>query len=91
MRPGDTPVPIPNTTVKAWAADGTALETAWKSRRLPDNLKRDGLYLENCTYVIISFYFKKRKNVCEDRKTSKNSAGREEAWLDRDEDLKAGG
>ena len=39
IRPGETPVPIPNTTVKAWAADGTALETAWESRRLPDPLK----------------------------------------------------
>ena len=37
MRPGDTPVPIPNTTVKAWAADGTTLETAWESRRVPDS------------------------------------------------------
>ena len=36
MRPGETPVPIPNTTVKAWAADGTALETMWESRRAPD-------------------------------------------------------
>ena len=36
MRPGETPVPIPNTTVKTRAADGTALETAWESRRLPE-------------------------------------------------------
>ena len=36
MRLGDTPVPIPNTTVKTRAADGTMLETAWESRRLPD-------------------------------------------------------
>ena len=36
MRSGDTPVPIPNTTVKTGAADGTMLETAWESRRLPD-------------------------------------------------------
>ena len=36
MRPGETPVPIPNTTVKAWAADGTTLETAWESRRAPE-------------------------------------------------------
>ena len=35
MRPGDTPVPIPNTKVKACAADGTTLETAWESRWLP--------------------------------------------------------
>ena len=37
---GDTPVPIPNTMVKTWAADGTMLETAWESRWLPDYLKR---------------------------------------------------
>ena len=35
MRLGDTPVPIPNTTVKTQAADGTALETVWESRWLP--------------------------------------------------------
>ena len=38
MRSGDTPVPIPNTMVKTWAADGTMLETAWESRWLPDSL-----------------------------------------------------
>ena len=36
MRLGDTPVPIPNTTVKTWSADGTMLETAWESRWMPD-------------------------------------------------------
>ena len=36
MRPGETPVPIPNTLVKPRTADGTMLETAWESRRLPD-------------------------------------------------------
>ena len=36
MRLGDTPVPIPNTTVKTQAADGTALETVWESRWAPD-------------------------------------------------------
>ena len=41
MRPGETPVPIPNTTVKAWAADGTTLETAWESRRAPDQKRGD--------------------------------------------------
>ena len=35
IRMGVTPVPIPNTTVKTHAADGTMLETVWKSRRLP--------------------------------------------------------
>ena len=36
MRPGETPVPIPNTMVKTWTADGTMLGTAWESRWLPD-------------------------------------------------------
>ena len=36
MRLGDTPVPIPNTTVKTQTADGTMLETAWESRWVPD-------------------------------------------------------
>ena len=40
MRFGDTPVPIPNTTVKTEAADDTMLETAWESRWLPDPLKK---------------------------------------------------
>ena len=36
MRPGVTLVPIPNTTVKPQAADGTILETIWESRWVPD-------------------------------------------------------
>ncbi len=36
MRSGETPVPIPNTMVKTWTADGTILETIWESRWLPD-------------------------------------------------------
>ena len=36
---GDTPVPIPNTTVKTQSADGTALETVWESRWPPDQKK----------------------------------------------------
>ena len=39
MRLGETPVPIPNTMVKTRAADGTALETVWESRWMPDPLK----------------------------------------------------
>ena len=38
MRPWETPVPIPNTTVKTQAADGTALETVWESRWTPDQM-----------------------------------------------------
>ena len=36
MRAGDTPVPIPNTTVKTGTADGTCLETDRESRWLRD-------------------------------------------------------
>ena len=35
MRPGETPVPIPNTMVKTRSADGTILETVWESRWMP--------------------------------------------------------
>ena len=42
MRVGETPVPIPNTMVKTYAADGTALETVWESRWLPDQKKTKG-------------------------------------------------
>ena len=42
MRIRETPVPIPNTTVKTYAADGTMLETAWESRWLPDYKKESG-------------------------------------------------
>ena len=41
MRLGETPVPIPNTTVKTQAADGTALETMWESRWPPDQKKKN--------------------------------------------------
>ena len=39
MREGETPVPIPNTTVKTFTADGTMRATAWESRWLPGSLK----------------------------------------------------
>ena len=40
MRLGETPVLIPNTTVKTQEADGTALETVWESR-WPPALKKE--------------------------------------------------
>ena len=39
MRLWETPVPMPNTTVKTQAADGTILETIWESRWVPDSFK----------------------------------------------------
>ena len=54
IRPGETPVPIPNTTVKTRTADGTALETVWESRRPPDfNSKMPGH--EDLKYISLSF------------------------------------
>ena len=47
MRLGETPVPIPNTTVKTQAADGTALETMWESRWPPDQKKKTDASLMN--------------------------------------------
>ena len=43
MRLGATPVLIPNTMVKTQAADGTALETVWESRWLPEYKTKDKL------------------------------------------------
>ena len=44
MRLGDTPVPIPNTTVKTKAAENTMLETALEDRWVPDpNPKKEDL------------------------------------------------
>ena len=37
----DPPVPIPNTEVKPFSADGTWLETARESRSLPDSMKKE--------------------------------------------------
>ena len=56
MRLGETPVPIPNTTVKTQAADGTALETMWESRWLPD-LKKEKLVLPVIRELKRSFQF----------------------------------
>ncbi len=41
MRMGETPVPIPNTTVKPHTAESTMLETAWEGRWLPGS-EHDG-------------------------------------------------
>ena len=32
---GETPVPVPNTVVKAFSAHDTSRETSWESRTLP--------------------------------------------------------
>ena len=41
---GETPVPIPNTAVKPFCADGTWLDTTWENRTLPVTKKeRDSI------------------------------------------------
>ena len=47
----DPPVPIPNTEVKPFSADGTWLETTWESRTLPDSMKK-----ELTSYGVGSFF-----------------------------------
>ena len=46
---GVTPVPIPNTEVKPFSADGTAWVTVWESRTLPrlinEPVRNGGLFL----------------------------------------------
>ena len=42
-----TPVPIPNTMVKLYSADGTAWETVWESRTLPGKIFRDSSTVEH--------------------------------------------
>ncbi len=41
IRPGELPVPIPNTKVKPRAAESTLLETTREDRWLPDFYKRN--------------------------------------------------
>ena len=52
------PVPIPNTEVKPFSADGTWLETARESRSLPDSKKKT----PNKCWVF-SFYPRKQLNI----------------------------
>ena len=42
IRSGETPVPIPNTTVKTRAAESTILATVWEDRWLPDKKESKG-------------------------------------------------
>ncbi len=46
MRLGDTPVPIPNTTVKTQAVDGTWWAAAWESRWSPESSKSSWIFQE---------------------------------------------
>ena len=55
----DPPVPIPNTEVKPFSADGTWLETARESRTLPDSTYKKPerlLFLRKEPVVIMFLY-----------------------------------
>ena len=87
MRAEGTPVPIPNTTVKIRAADGTMLETAWESRWPPEQKRsvqpsEDGgeghgvpTHLENRIYDNLAEHERKPKggNLCTRRIGSRRS------------------
>ena len=59
----ETPVPIPNTTVKTQAADGTMLETAWESRWVPEYLLKS---LTRVFYIERTYLngWRERRNLC---------------------------
>ena len=48
----DPPVPIPNTEVKPFSADGTWLETARESRSLPDSIRKRSAFAGRFSYPI---------------------------------------
>ena len=52
----DPPVPMPNTEVKPFSADGTWLETTWESRTLPDSMKKDSPLMG---WVLFSFHLQR--------------------------------
>ncbi len=47
----DTPVPISNTEVKLFSADGTAWEAEWESRTLPNFLYIPGISLRFRVFI----------------------------------------
>ena len=55
---GATPLPIPNREVKPTSADGTALETGWERRSLPD------LNIEASVVLIEAFLLKQARKFC---------------------------
>ena len=61
MRLGDTPVPIPNTTVKTQSADDTWRETARESRWLPDQKFPKMFIWEIFTETLRQVYFFEEK------------------------------
>ena len=63
MRSGETPVPIPNTMVKTWAADGTALETVWESRWPPKLKKKKDRFRNETSDIQVRKYLTMKSEV----------------------------
>ena len=61
------PVPIPNTVVKRFSTDDTALATAWENRPLPGdfNFLRSLLIIIICPVLFHSFYLYIRTPNCD--------------------------
>jgi hypothetical protein len=51
----ETPVPIPNTEVKLFSADGTAREAEWESRTLPEINLLPGIILNMVPGFFVKF------------------------------------
>ena len=66
MRSGETPVPIPNTMVKTWAADGTALETVWESRWPPKLKKKKDRFRNETSDIQVRKDLTKKSEVSTD-------------------------
>ena len=75
MRLGDTPVLIPNTMVKTYAADGTMLETAWESRWLPHQTKKTSVRMMNIEswYLPVIRVYRKLCNLMTDKTQSQGA------------------
>ena len=66
IRPGETPVPIPNTMVKTWEADGTALETVWESRWPPKLKKKKDRFRNETSDIQVRKDLTKKSEVSTD-------------------------
>ncbi len=61
----DTPVPIPNTEVKLFSADGTAWATVWESRSPPGFIFKAFIFIDEslfflllwCKFCAVSYFF----------------------------------
>ena len=67
-----TPVPIPNTEVKPFCADGTWREASWESRTSPELLNSDFAFAKSL--IILS------SSVVEHSAVNRGVAGSSPAW-----------